>query len=515
MFIPKSILQKLYTKGSLRLVEDGIQFELKNRLKAASLHSVASLVFNKKTVPLEDVTLKHAQEHELKTFNISDKKLELPLGATLHFKISFDGLDIRDSNHIAVTLELAPFGEVVLEVKDVIRELGDEDAQIPRDPHDNLSPDIIRQRQEYVRDQCQTDAPLLFDYRGPTDPFNGNIENFIGAAQVPVGIAGPLKILGDHANGEFHVPLATTEGTLVASYSRGMKVVSQCGGVKVTVFESVMQRAPVFVFADANNARSFLEWLYKDEQLEAIRENAEATDPFVKFKRIEPYTANKFVFVRFNFETGDAAGQNMVGQATYAACNWILANYPDVQNFYLEGNMATDKKASQINTLHTRGKRVTAEVTLKKAVLQDVMHVDPVQVDYHARVAAIGSFLAGVNNNGLHAANGLAAMFIATGQDAANIAESSTGILYSEITQDGDLYLSLTLPSLIVATHGGGTGLPTQQECLKIMGCTGQNSALKFAEIAAATALAGEISLASAISSLDWVSSHEQYGRNR
>jgi hydroxymethylglutaryl-CoA reductase (NADPH) len=143
------------------------------------------------------------------------------------------------------------------------------------------------------------------------------------------------------------------------------------------------------------------------------------------------------------------------------------------------------------------------------------MHVDPGQIDYHARVASIGSFLAGVNNNGLHAANGIAALFIATGQDAANVAESSTGILYSELTPDGDLYLSLTLPSLIVATYGGGTGLPTQQECLQIMGCTGENSAMKFAEIVTGTALAGEISLASAISSLDWVSSHEQYGRNR
>ncbi len=515
MFVPKSILQKLYTKGSLRIVEDGIQFELKNRLKKATLHSVTKLEFNKKTVPFDDVTLKHAQEHELKTFNQIDNTLELPLGATIRFKVSSDELEIRDSNDIVISLELAPFGEVVLEVKDAIRKMNDEDTQIPRDPHNNLSPEIIKQRQDYVREHCQTDAPLLFDYRGSTEVFNGNIENFIGLAQVPVGIAGPLKVLGDHANGEFHVPLATTEGTLVASYSRGMKVINQCGGVKVTVFQSVMQRAPVFVFEDAKNARSFLQWIVQDEQLQSIRQYAEATDPFVKFENIDPYTANKFVFVRFNFETGDAAGQNMVGQATYAACNWILANYPNVQNFYLEGNMATDKKASQINTLHTRGKRVTAEVTLKKAVLQNIMHVDPAQIDYHARVASIGSFLAGVNNNGLHAANGLAAIFIATGQDAANIAESSTGILYSEITQDGDLYLSLTLPSLIVATHGGGTGLPTQQECLKIMGCTGKNSALKLAEIAAGAALAGEISLASAISSLDWVSSHEQYGRNR
>ncbi len=515
MFIPKSILQKLYTKGTLRRIGDYLHFELKNRLKSAVLHSVDSIGLNQKLIQLSDVVMSHQHENTLSAFNDSEETVELPLGATLNFSIPIAGLSIEAKNQLSITLKLAPFGEVTVEVNDVVREQDDAEVKIPRDPYNNLSPEIIGRRQEFIREQCQSDAPILFDYRGPTEPFNGNIENFIGTAQVPVGIAGPVKVLGEHAKGEFYVPLATTEGTLVASYSRGMKAINQSGGAKVTVFESAMQRAPVFVFEDAADARDFLDWVTAPEQFESISKQAEATDPFARLKRLDPYTANKFVFVRFNFETGDAAGQNMVGQATYAACNWILSVYPRIQNFYLEGNMATDKKASQINTMHTRGKRVTAEVTLKKEALQDVLHVEPAQIDYHARVASIGSFLAGVNNNGLHAANGIAAMFIATGQDAANVAESSTGILYSEITAEGDLYLSLTLPSLIVATHGGGTGLPTQQECLRMMGCTGNGSALKLTEIAAATALAGEISLASAISSLDWVSSHEQYGRNR
>ena len=515
MFIPSAILQKLYTKGTLRRSDDYIHFELKNRLKAAVLHSVDKVGLNKVPVLLSEVVMSHQSDNTLSAFNDSEETVELPLGATLNFSIPIGNLTLEEQNLLSITLQLAPFGEVTVEVKDVLRER-DEGAQgIPRDPYNNLSPDIIRRRQAYIREHCHADAPILFDYRGPTEPFNGNIENFVGAAQVPVGLAGPMQVNGEHANGEFYVPLATTEGTLVASYSRGMKVMSLCGGAKVTVFDSAMQRAPVFIFDNAGQARDFLNWLMAPEQQAQIRSHAEATDPFIRFKHLDPYTANKFVFVRFNFATGDAAGQNMTGQATYAACNWILSAYPKVQNFYLESNMATDKKASQINTMHTRGKRVTAEVTLQKQVLQDVMHVDPAQIDYHARVASIGSFLAGVNNNGLHAANGLAAMFIATGQDAANIAESSTGIMYSELTQAGDLYLSLTLPSLIVATHGGGTGLPTQQECLAMMGCTGENGALKLAEIATATALAGEISLASAISSLDWVSSHEQYGRNR
>ena len=205
----------------------------------------------------------------------------------------------------------------------------------------------------------------------------------------------------------------------------------------------------------------------------------------------------------------------MVGRATFAACGWILDHYKGIKNFYLESNFATDKKASQINIMRTRGKRVTAEITLKRDVLIQNMRVEPEQLDYHARIAGVGSFLSGVNNTGLHSPNGITAMFIATGQDVANVSESSAGILYTEVTEAGDLYISLTIPSLIVATYGGGTGIGSQKEALEVMDCYGKDRVMKFAEIVAAVALAGEISLASAISSSDWVSSHEKYGRNR
>ena len=165
--------------------------------------------------------------------------------------------------------------------------------------------------------------------------------------------------------------------------------------------------------------------------------------------------------------------------------------------------------------MRTRGKRVIAEVTMPRDVLIQHMRVEPEQLAYHAKVANVGAILSGANNNGLHSANSITAMFIATGQDVANVSESSAAIMYVELTPDRDLYLSLTIPSLIVATYGGGTGLATQRECLEIMGCYGKGKVKKFAEIVAGVALAGEISLASAISSLDWVSSHEQYGRNR
>src|SRR5690606_24729629 len=251
------------------------------------------------------------------------------------------------------------------------------------------------------------------------------------------------------------------------------------------------------------------------ENIDHIREEAEVTSSVAKLQYIDTYLANKFAYLRFNFTTGDAAGQNMVGRATFAACSWILDKYQGIQHFFLESNFATDKKASQVNIMRTRGKRVVAEATIKRNVLIEQMRVEPENLTYHAGVANVGAILSGANNNGLHSANGITAMFIATGQDVANVSEASAGVIYSELTPERDLYLSMTIPSLIVATYGGGTGLPTQQECLEILGCVGRGKVHKFAEIVAGVVLAGEISLAAAISASDWVSSHEQYGRNR
>jgi hydroxymethylglutaryl-CoA reductase (NADPH) len=256
-----------------------------------------------------------------------------------------------------------------------------------------------------------------------------------------------------------------------------------------------------------------VEWV--QDNLERIREEAEASSHVARLLYVDPYLANKFVYLRFNFTTGDAAGQNMVGRATFAACSWIIDTYPGIQHFYLESNFATDKKASQINIMRTRGKRVTAEATVKRDILIQHMRVEPESLTYHYGVANVGAILSGANNNGLHSANAITALFIATGQDVANVAESSAGLLYAELTPEKDLYLSITIPSLIVATYGGGTGLPTQRECLEILGAYGHGKVNKLAEIVAGVVLAGEISLAAAISSSDWVSSHEKYGRNR
>jgi len=275
-------------------------------------------------------------------------------------------------------------------------------------------------------------------------------------------------------------------------------------------------QSPVYEVAFRSRTRSMVElrdWV--DQHMAEIRREAESTTRIGKLQYIDTYLASKFAYLRFNFSTGDAAGQNMVGRATFAACSWILDNYAGIAHFYLESNFATDKKASQINVMRTRGKRVTAEVTVPRDVLIQQMRVEPESLVYHHGVANVGAFISGANNNGAHSANGITALFIATGQDVANVAESSAAILYAELTKNRDMYLSITIPSLIIATHGGGTGLPTQGESLDILGCRGKGKVNKLAEIIAGVVLAGEISLASAISSSDWVSSHEQYGRNR
>jgi hydroxymethylglutaryl-CoA reductase (NADPH) len=230
---------------------------------------------------------------------------------------------------------------------------------------------------------------------------------------------------------------------------------------------------------------------------------------------MEQYPASRFLYLRFNFTTGDAAGQNMVGKATKAACDWIMSAYPGIQRYQLEGSFATDKKTSWVNTLHTRGKKVIAEATIPARALEEIMHVG-VEKIFRARLTSqLGGFLSGVNNNGAHSANGITAIFIACGQDVANVAESSAAAVYAEVTPSGDYYYSITIPSLIVATYGGGTGLPTQRECLEMMDCYGEGRVRKFAEIVAAAVLCGELSLGTAVIADEWVSSHEQLGRNR
>ena len=387
-----------------------------------------------------------------------------------------------------------------------------ERVSVPRQS-DDYTDDAAKARRDFLTEQTGVPLEHVGTYSQDPAQMPGNIEHFTGVAQVPLGIAGPLLVDGEHAQGEFYVPMATAEGTLVASYNRGMKLLHAAGGVKTTIMDDRMQRAPAFLFESARGARAFGEWL--DEHFDEIREVAESTTKSGRLQDIEQYSASRILYTRFNYTTGDAAGQNMTGKATQAACHWILEQYPDIDQFFLEGNFATDKKSSQINMLRTRGKRVVAEAVIPDALFKEVMNSSSALMYRARQVSNLGGFMSGVNNNGAHSANGITAMFIATGQDVANVAESSAAFTYAELRENGDYYYSLTIPSLIVGTYGGGTGLATQRECLELLGCYGKGKVRKFAEIVAATVLCGELSLGSAIVAEEWVNAHDLHGRNR
>lgn len=512
---PKELLRRLYTNGSLKKTQTGFLFSIKNRLIDIRLEAIQAIHLNGSCIPKEKVQLHLGDGRILKLGEISAQS-PLHFALAQSIQIAVDGVLLPIGKH-QVKIEFAAenIGEQAIDFEDSLEDEQTQSLTIPRDTLDDYSDSVIQKRQDFVEAFTGKKLEHIPCYSFDAATTRGNIENFTGVIQVPLGFAGPIRINGEAAQGEFLVPLATTEGTLVASYNRGIKLLNAAGGVKTTVVEDLMQRAPVFVFEDAREAREFVAWV-KAHHFEIAAE-AEATSHVAALRYIDPYLVSKYAYLRFNYKTGDAAGQNMVGRATFAACNWILANYHEapIQHFYLESNFATDKKSSQVNILHTRGKRVVAEATIAPDLLKEQMRVDAETLHYHHNVAMTGAFLSGANNNGAHSPNAITAMFIATGQDVANVAESSAGILVTEILASGDFYVSMTIPSLIVATYGGGTGLASQRECLELLGCYGKGKVNKLAEIIAAVVLAGELSLGAAISSSDWVKSHELLGRNR
>jgi hydroxymethylglutaryl-CoA reductase (NADPH) len=384
---------------------------------------------------------------------------------------------------------------------------------IPRNQENDYTREQASARRDFAAERTGASLDTVGSYTIDPDVTRGNVENFIGTVQMPLGLAGPLRMAGEHAQGDFYVPLATTEGTLVASYSRGMCVISECGGVRATVVKHSMQRAPVFLFETALEARDFGQWL--NDEFEAIKAAAEQSTSTGKLVEIEQYPVANMLYTRFCYTTGDAAGQNMSGRATFFACEWIRRHHALKPRYFLSGAIDTDKKHSVMNLIQTRGKRVIAEFILKKDVARDVLRIDTADLYRYRQIAAAGALQAGSAYSGAHSANGIAALFIATGQDEANVAESHAGITYGHLLDNGDYYWSVTLPAIICATHGGGTGLPTQRECLELLGCSGSGKADKLAEIVAGVVLAGDVSLSSAVLAGDWVSSHEAMGRNR
>ncbi len=340
----------------------------------------------------------------------------------------------------------------------------------------------------------------------------GNIENYIGMARVPVGLAGPLRIQGEYARGEYQIPLATTEGALVASFTRGMKAISLSGGAVTKVINEGVQRAPYFRFEDLTTAADFLKWIaVHQHDFERITgENSR----FAQLSSITPTLEGNAVTLMVEFTTGDAAGQNMVTICTDRICRFIVSSYPGkIVEWYLEVNASGDKKASRISFRSVRGKRVCAEIIVPRDIVISVLKTTPETIDRFGRAACYGALQSGTVGVHAHLANGLTALFIACGQDVACVAEASVGTVRMEVTEAGDLYGSVTLPNLIVGTVGGGTGLPTQRECLEMIDCFGAGGARRFAEIATAVCLAGELSILAALAAGHFSAAHERLGR--
>jgi hydroxymethylglutaryl-CoA reductase (NADPH) len=337
-----------------------------------------------------------------------------------------------------------------------------------------------------------------------------NIENMIGVTQVPLGFAGPVSVNGENAKGEFIVPMATTEGALVASVSRGMTIISLSGGAKAKVFRDAMTRAPVFRVDGIEHASSVIEWISKNRKKmdAAVKE----TTSHGKLVDVGSFPNGRSLFVRFSYETGDAMGMNMATIATESICRLIEKGTGAVL-ISVSGNMCTDKKPAWINAIEGRGKSVLAEVTVPAEMIKDKLHttVDAI-VETNTRKNIIGSSMAGSIGHNAHAANMAAALFIATGQDPAQVVEASMSMTTCE-SVNGDLYIAVRMPSVEVGTVGGGTRLPCQSEALRMMDCLGDGKARKFAEIVAVTVLAGELSTLGAQAAGHLGKAHSELGR--
>ncbi|MGV3761937.1 hydroxymethylglutaryl-CoA reductase [Parapedobacter sp.] len=390
----------------------------------------------------------------------------------------------------------------------------DEADKLPFEPE--VSAEGIQQRKALLESKTTKSLPYLIDGKpsGDLAALNGNVENYIGMTRVPTGVIGPLRIVGSSAQGDFYVPLATTEGALVASYHRGARACMMAGGATSICLMEGVQRSPVFKFGNIADLGLFVAWLLP--QVNQLKEIVAQTSRFAKLMDIKIQIEGNHLIVTLEYHTGDAAGQNMVTICTEAVCQYIVAHCPTKPMlWFIEGNYSGDKKATALSFTNVRGKKVTAEIVLSKEIVNSVLKTTPELMAEYWRSSTVGIIQSGAIGAHGHYANGLAALFLATGQDVACVAEAATGITRMEMDQHGALYASVTLPNLIVGTVGGGTHLPTQRECLEMMGCYGTGNARKFAEICGGLVLAGELSIAAALSAGHFTQAHQKFGRKK
>ncbi|MFA9425964.1 hydroxymethylglutaryl-CoA reductase (NADPH) [Natronorubrum sp. A-ect3] len=375
-------------------------------------------------------------------------------------------------------------------------------------------------RRLLIERETDTDLETIGDYTFPAEQAEPNIENMIGAAQIPMGVVGPVAVDGGAANGEHYLPLATTEGALLASVNRGLSVIDAAGGADARVTKNGMTRAPVFRVAGVAEAAETVEWV--TDNVEALREAAESTTSHGELIDVEPYVVGDSVYLRFAYDTKDAMGMNMATIATGEACEIVESETP-ASLVALSGNLCSDKKPAAINAVEGRGRSVTADVLIPGELVEQRLHTTADAIaEANTRKNLTGSAKAGSLGFNAHAANVVAAAFLATGQDEAQVVEAANTITTMDAREreDGttDLYASVSLASLEVGTVGGGTKLPTQAEALEVLGLRGGgepagSNADALAEIIAVGALAGELSLLAALASRHLASAHEDLGR--
>ena len=341
--------------------------------------------------------------------------------------------------------------------------------------------------------------------------FAKNIENPIGTIQVPIGVAGPVTINGEHAKDDFFIPLATSEGALLASVNRGCSAITAAGGVNARVIGDKMTRAPVIKTESVVEAVKVKQWF--EEKFDDLKEIAESTTSHGKLIKIDPIIiVGNYVYPRFCYSTGDSMGMNMVTIATEKVLEKLYEDL-GVHAIALSGNLCVDKKPAAINVVEGRGKTVVADILIPEAIVRTKLKTTAKAIEeVNTAKNLIGSAAAGSMAYNAHFANMIGALFLATGQDAAHVVEGSLGITTAE-DRDGDLYFSVNMPDLPIATIGGGTRLETANEGLQILGCAGSGNVNKFAEIVISTVLAGELSLVGALAAGHLAKAHQELGR--
>lgn len=340
------------------------------------------------------------------------------------------------------------------------------------------------------------------------EPDSVRIENLIGATSLPLGVAGPLALTGEHIKGEYFIPLATTEGALVASVARGCKAISLSGGAHVFAYRAGTTRGPVFIVKNLTEQKRVYKWI--KENATKLSAAAVSTSHHLTLKKTEVRALATYVFVRFYFNTEDAMGMNMATFATEKMAE-LIAQETGAQCLTIAGNFDIDKKPAWLNFINYRGFKGWAEVVLSEKTLNELLKTTAQKLfDVWLSKCMLGSAMSGSLGFNAHYANIVAAFFAATGQDLGHVGEGSMGITTVSLLPTNAVHFAIYMPALMVGTVGGGTGLKTQKEARDLIGITKSE---EIAEVLVGAVLAGELSLLSSLAEGTLAKAHKALGR--